>query len=293
MIDTRLITFLEVAKTKNITRAASILNLTQPAVSQQIKYLEEYYDINLLKKDGRSIDLTEEGKIFYKYAKEMEILSRDIEHTLENKKSIVKRYNMGATMTIGGYVLPFLLGKYKEDNENIDIILQVENTRKILDSLRNKYIDLALVEGPFDKEKFLYKKFKDDELVLAVPLSHKFTKRSEVSIEEILKGNLILRESGSGTRDIIEYYFRDKGYTLNDDKIYMEIGNISAIISLVQSNLGYTIISKEAIKKEVEYGNMKIVPIKDSRIKREFNFVYLEDSPREFIEDFIDFCLSI
>ena len=290
MIDQRLITFISAAEIGSFTRAAEALNLTQPAVSQHIKFLEEYYGVNLFKKQGRDITLTEEGKLLYKYCKEIEKLHREAENKLKNSGTIVKSYNLGATMTIGAYVLPHVLGKYKEEHKNIDIILQVNNTEEITEKLLNRKIDLALVEGPFNKDRFNHVKMKDDELVLAVSPNHEFSEKNEVTLEDIIKGKLILREKGSGTRKIFENKLEDLGFNIDEMRVYMEIGDISAIKSLVEANLGYTIISKESIKREIEKGTICKKPIKDIRIFREFNFIYLKNGKEEFIDNFIEFC---
>ncbi|SHK23601.1 LysR substrate-binding domain-containing protein [Tepidibacter formicigenes] len=195
-------------------------------------------------------------------------------------------------MTVGEHVLPYVLGEYKNTYRNIDIRLSVNNTKVITEKLLNREIDLALIEGCFDKSKFNYKKLKDDELVLAVSSKNRFSKNKEVSLDEILNGNLILREKGSGTREIFENKLVELGYSLEKINVYMEIGSINAIKSLVESNLGYTVISKEAIKREVNLGVINIVPIKDVRIIREFNFVYLNDGFIDFIDDFINFCYT-
>ncbi|MFL0269095.1 LysR substrate-binding domain-containing protein [Candidatus Clostridium radicumherbarum] len=287
-MDIRLLTFITVSKTKSYTKAAELLNITQPAVSQHIKFLEEEYNVKLIKKSGRSLDLTEEGLILFDYAEEIKVLYSALEMRLKHKSGIIKKYNLGASMSIGGYILPYILAKYKKINENVNIFLQVNNTEEILEKLINGRLDFALIEGPFDKNKFKYKKFKDDELVLAVSANNNFTKLTEVTVEEILKGNLILREEGSGTRKIFENKLIELGYSLNDLSGCMEIGNISGIKSLIELNLGYSIISRETIKKELSQGTIKTVAIKDIKIFREFNFVYLEED--EFIDSFIDFC---
>lgn len=113
MMDIRMTTFLTVAKIKNFTKAGEILNLTQPAVSQHIKFLEEYYSTDLIKKQGRTIALTEAGEVLFKYAKELDVLYRSLEIDVRNTSQTKKVYNVGATMTIGGYVLPYILGEYK------------------------------------------------------------------------------------------------------------------------------------------------------------------------------------
>ncbi len=290
LLDTRLITFITLAATKSFTKTAEVLKITQPAVSQHIKFLEQRYEVCLISKQGKGFYLTEEGLILLKYAEEINTLYRMLEMNLKNKSAIAKTYNIGASMTIGGYVLPFLLGKHKKLHENIDILLQVNNTEEILKKLISGKIDFALIEGLFDKNKFKYKKFKEDELVLAVSKDHDFAKERVVDIGDVINGNLILREKGSGTRDILENTLIEFGYELNDLKSYMEIGSISAIKSLVELNLGYTIISRESIRKELKIGTIKEVAIKGFSINREFNFVYTYEE--KFIQEFIDFCIS-
>jgi len=290
MIDQRLITFLTVAEIGSFTRAAEALNLTQPAVSQHIKFLEEYYGVSLFKKQGRDIALTEEGKLLFKYSKDIERLHREVENKLKNSGTIIKSYRVGATMTIGAYVLPHILAQYKKENKNIDINLQVNNTEEITEKLLNRKIDFAIVEGPFHKDRFNHIKFKEDELVLAASPNHEFCKREVVNIEDIIEGQLILREKGSGTRKIFENKLTDLGININKIRVYMEVGDISAIKSLVEANLGYTIISKESIKKEIEAGTICQIPINNVRIFREFNFIYLNNGEEEFIYSFIEFC---
>ncbi len=291
-MDIRLETFITVAKIKNFTKASEILNITQPAVSQHIKFLEEYYGVIFMKKSGKTMKLTEEGKILYKHAVELDRIYKNIESKFRNKGNINKTYCLGASMTIGGYILPYILAEYKNCYKNIDILLQVNNTEEIIQKLLNRKIDLALIEGNFHKKKFEYTKYKDDELVLAVSHLHAFSERKSVNIDEVLKGNLILREKGSGTREIFENKLLERGYELKDFKPYMELGSITAIKSLVEANLGYSIISKETIKKEIASGKIKTVHIEGLKIFREFNFVYLKDSDEEFVKNFIVFCLK-
>lgn len=292
VLDLKILTFLTLAKVKNFTRAAELLNLTQPAVSQHIKFLEDYYGVTLVKKQGRYITLTEEGKVLLKYAMDLQRLYKDIELQFKNKNTIYKTYNVGASMTIGGYVLPGILAKYKEENPNINIKLHVHNTEEILRLLKDRDLDLAIVEGLFDKSKYSYRKFKDDELVLAASAKSRLLVHRKIKINEILNGELILRERGSGTREILENKLIELGYDLNCLKPYMELGSISAIKSLVENDLGYTIISKETIKKELLAGFIKTIPIEGMKILRDFNFVYLSNYDEGFVDDFIAFALN-
>ncbi|MBA1335541.1 MAG: LysR family transcriptional regulator YeiE [Firmicutes bacterium] len=261
MTDIRLVTFIALAKTKSFTKASEILNITQPAVSQHIRYLEGYYGIPLVKKKRKGIELTEEGEILLKYAQDIDLLYKTLEMKLKNRAGTVKTYHVGASMTIGGYVLPHILGKHKKLYQNIDILLQVNNTVEILEKLSMGTVDFAVVEGLFDKGRFKFKKLKDDELVLAVSPGHPFAKKESVSMEEVLAGNLIIREKGSGTRRVFEGKLTELGYDIDHFKGYMEVGSISAIKSLVELNLGYTIISMETIRRELETGTIKVVRV--------------------------------
>ena len=290
MIDIKLETFITVADTKNFTRAASILNMTQPAISHHIKLLEEYYNVKLLEKKNKNMELTEAGRILYKYALEIDKISKLAKNHLSNESSIIKRYNVGATLTIGGYVLPPIIGNYKVNNKNIDVILQVENTENIIQKLFSGEIILGVIEGPFDKSKVIYEKFKDDELVFAISKNHEMAKKKKITLEEIFSEKLMLREKGSGTRQIFEDYMEQQGFEPKNITPYMEIGDITAILSLVESGLGATVVSKEALNSTLMSKKFKALSIKNMKMKREFNFIYLKNSNIDFIKNFIEFC---
>lgn len=292
MIDAKILTFITVARMKNFTKAAEILNITQPAVSQHIKALEQYYNVKLFYKKGKDIGLTEEGEILFQYALNIHRLEKKVKTQLRNKGAIIKKYNVGATLTIGGYVLPEIIGEYKKAYENIDIILSVENTDTILKQLKNGDIHFGVIEGLFDKTKVRYKKFMDDELVFVVSPHHPLAHRNSITIKEVLHDKFILREKGSGTRKIIEDALYLRGYTIDDINVYMEIGSITAILSMVELGLGCTIISKEAVKNSIINNKLKIISIKDLKIIREFNFVYMDNINMDFIEHFREFCLK-
>ncbi len=293
MMDSKLTTLINVARLKSYTRAAELLNLTQPAVTQHIKQLEEYYGVKLIMKKGRQISLTEEGELLVRNAKEFEANYLLLERKLRNKSAVIKRYNIGATLTIGEFILPDLLGRYKSLGKNIDVIMHVHNLEEVLKKTGAGEFDLGIVEGPFEKSRFRYQKLKEDELVLVVSPQNSMSGKEKIEIGEIINnGGLILREKGSGTRIIFENKLQQLGYALSDVKIYMEVGSIGAIKSLVEANLGYTVISREAVRREVEAGRLAVVPIDGVKIMRDFNFVYLDHGPADFIESFMAFVIG-
>lgn len=290
MIDTKLKTFINVAETKNFTKSASLLNMTQPAISQHIKFLESHYNVKLFRKGKNTLELTSEGEFLYKNALELYRISMYIENSLENSSSFIKRYRLGASLTIAGYTMPKLIGKYMDKNKNVDIILNIDNTENIMNKLLDGQIDLGAVEGPFDKTKVKYTTFKKDELILIVSPKHPFAKRKYVDVQDVLKDRLILREKGSGTREVFEKYLLKSGHVLTKEHIHMEISNINTIVALVCENLGCTVISKEAVKEQLTNGCVVTIPIKGFNMKRDFNFIYKENNIQKFSKDFINFC---
>lgn len=290
MIDNRMKTLITLVESGSFSRTAEILNITQPAVSQHIKSLETEYKTTILTNRRKDLKLTPNGKIIFEYANELNRLSMILVNKLESEAEEVKRYNVGATMTIGGYVLPHILGLHKQKYPNVDIMFTVENTKDVVDKLCKGEIDLGVVEGPFDRAHIKYEKFRDDELILVTSPSHGFSSLGEVTIDMVLESKLILREKGSGTRRILEDELAVKGYKIKDQSVYMEIGSIQGLVSLVESNLGCTIISREAVKDSLKSGKLVEIKMKDFKIIREFNFVYFDES--DFIDSFTEFCIS-
>jgi DNA-binding transcriptional LysR family regulator len=290
MIDYRLVSFISLAKLKTYTKTAEYLNLTQPTITQHIQYLENFYDVDLVVRNKRRIQLTEEGELLLEYAKQVDSLAKGIKRRLDNKNSIVKKYNIGATLTIGEYVLAKILGKYQEENPNIDITLTVQNTETILKKLDREEIDFGLIEGSFDTTKYESKRLKKDQLRLVLSPQHRLAKRESVDLEELLNEKFILRESGSGTRSSFEEAILAEGYSIKDLNVQMEIGNLNAIRTLVLENLGITVISQEVVKEELANNSLVAIPINGVDLEREFNFVYLSHyQSKDFIDQFIDF----
>lgn len=292
MIDPKLITFLTVCKLRNFTKAASILNLTQPAVTKQIQTLENHYGTSLLRRQGRSIELTPAGQMLLDYAIALQAQTAVLERKIKNSFSPEKRYVIGATLTIGEYTLPEILGKYRQRYPDREIIMQVQNTEGITQKLQSGELDLGLVEGPFDSRKFSFTKLCGDELVLAAATQSELAQHGIVELEQVLQHKLILREEGSGTRRVLEDKLLEFGYHLNQSNVYMEMGSLGAIKLLVESDLGYTVISKAAIQKELNAGTLVCIPIRGVRFYRDFTFIYLPESPHVFLNRFIRFAVE-
>lgn len=278
MIDNRLQTFLTLCETCNYTKTAQKLNMTQPAVSQHIHFLENYYQVVLISGKGKNFSLTEEGKALQEYVKTLNANSERILPLLQHIKNKVKPLNFGATLTIGEYTIPPILYQiFREDPES-NISMFVENTHILQKMLWDGKIDFALLEGHFNQNQF-EARLISDEIFIGVCSPDNKNASKPVSLDALLEQNLILREPGSGTRDILEQALYNQNLSINDFKRKIEIGNMNAIKELCHQNIGITFMYREAVKKEISQGYLKEIPIQNFSISHPFNFVYLKNCP--------------
>ncbi|CEP67020.1 Transcription regulator HTH, LysR [Moorella glycerini] len=293
MYDPRLKTFVTVATLKSFSRAARILFLSQPTVSLQIQSLEEQYGLPLLNREGKEITLTQAGELLYQYASEIIGLSLEAETEIIKLTGRLKgKLVIGATMTIGEYVLPKIVGSFKQQYPEVEILMEVGNTERIVRLVNQGRFDLGIIEGPIKNYHLVKEKFMEDELVLIVPRGHPWTELEAVHFEELCNARLILREPGSGTRQVLVEALLSRGIKLSQLNVYMELGSTEAIKAAVEVNLGVSILSKMAIVKELRLGSLQTVAIKNLRIMRTFDFIYQENYLTGLAKEFIEFCLK-
>lgn len=293
MLDNRLQTFLTLCETQNYSQAAKKLNITQPAVSQHIQYLENFYNVLLISNKGKNFGLTEEGKVLLEYSKSLKANSERILPLLQSIKNKSKPLNFGATLTIGEYTVPPILSQIFKEDPEISISMVVENTLVLQKMLWEGRIDFALLEGHFNEGEFESKLFSNETFIgICSPENKNSSKVS--SIEELLEQNLILRETGSGTRDILEKALYNQNLSVMSFKRRIEISNMNAIKELCHQNVGITFMYKEAVKKEISLGYLKEIPIKNFNISHPFCFVYLKNNPdRSQIESWLEKFISL
>ena len=277
MLDFRFNTFLTLCKIRNYTKTAEILHITQPAVSQHIKYLEESYGVTLFNYSGKTLTLTEAGKTLYDFALAIQSSSDRVRLMISTPEEINYPITFGTTLTIGEYIMPNLLIKLVSDFPRINITMYVGNTQSLLEKLRDGDIDFAILEGHFDKSNYNSLLFSLANFIGVCSSNHPFA-NSKVSFQDIFNERLILREKGSGTREIFEQILYEHNTTMKSFKQIMEIGNISVIKEIVSKNLGISFLYEEAVKDELASGVFKKINIKDLDVEREFNFVFLKDS---------------
>lgn len=274
----------------SISQAARLSFVSQPAVTRQIHQLENYYGTLFFDRSEGKMTVTETGKLLYPFAKA-------IVHDFDRSKEVIHQVTgesnaslrMGASLTIGEYLLPSLLGSFKKQAPDIKVTLTIKNTPSVLEDLSNEIIDLALVEGIFEQKNFIVEKFGEDELVLVCPTDHIWRNRTEINIEELANERMIWRESISGTRLIVESTLREHG-VLDSIESYMEIGSTQAIKSAVESGLGISILPRLTMTRELEQGFLHEIKITGVEIKRN---LWLVKKPQRFrsngVSSFVDF----
>ncbi|CAH0179341.1 LysR family transcriptional regulator [Peribacillus sp. NPDC101481] len=274
----------------SLSQAARLSFLSQPAVTRQIHQLENYYNTLLFDREEGRLRVTEAGKLLYPFAK---AIVNDFNHSKEVIQQSTGKYNanliVGASLTIGEYLLPSLLGRFKKQQPEIKVTLTIKNTPRVLEDLSNDVIDLALVEGLVENTDFIVDKFAEDELILVCPSDHPWKDRKEIQLDELGNERMIWRESISGTRLIVENMLREHG-VLEKIESYMEIGSTQAIKSAVEAGLGISILPRLTVARELEQGFLREVDI--SRIDMARN-LWLVRKNKRFnkigVSKFVDF----
>jgi DNA-binding transcriptional LysR family regulator len=274
----RLVVFRTVAEQRSFRKAAEELYLTQPAVSLQIKALEEDIGVQLFDRTGAQIALTEAGKVLLGYSQQANALFVQAEHEIAALSGDhAGQLALGASTTIAQYVLPRLLGEYCKEHPRVHPTLISGNTEQIVEAVEKQKIELGFIEGPARSREVKIEPFLEDELVLIASTAHEWAERASISVSDLCSAPLLMRERGSGTRRVIEMALERHGIKRNSMHIVMELDSTEAIKSAVEAGLGVGFVSRCAIAKDLRLGtNFKIVAIDGLQIKREFLITYIK-----------------
>ena len=270
--------FCEIARVKSFSKAAKLLHLSQPAVSGQIHSIEDYYGAQLFERSSSGVTLTEVGQIVYKRAKEILKLHEQLEKEIDGlAKKENQRLIIGASSVIGNYTLPCSLWNYKEKYPLVDLKLEIKNAETILSMLADDKINLALVEKDAftsHENDFITHPVIDDELIVISPSKRPWITKQAISLEEFKKAPLIIREKGSGIRQIFENILESWGMSIDDFNVVTEMGSIDAIKSTVGAGLGVAICGRVAVRKEIRAGIIHPLFIEGKSIKIQYMVVY-------------------
>ena len=284
--------FITVADKKNFSKAAKALSLTQPAVSFQIQTLEQYYQTMLFDRVNRHVKLTAAGELLLDYAVHMNNLQAELERNMQQLTGHVKgELLVGASTTIGEYILPYVVGAFKQEYPDVNATIQIMNTNDIAENVNNKSFDLGIIEGPVElTENMESIAFLEDELVLAIPSNHPFAAKESITLEELKTLPYITREPGSGSRLIFEQALIDADFDIEELHMVMELGSTTSIKSAIMGGLGISTISKWAIQDLVKTGKVAALTIEGLTLKRTFNIILNNDKfHSEATGKFLDF----
>ncbi|MDW3096341.1 MAG: LysR family transcriptional regulator [Gammaproteobacteria bacterium] len=273
MADRRLQVFYTVARLLSFTKAAETLHMTQPAVTFQVRQLEDHFDTRLFDRTHNRVALTEAGRKAYEYAEEIFSLYAEMENTVKELTGDVSgALTMGASTTIAEYMLPALLRGFTVEFPDINLRLKVSNTEGIVSMVENSMIDLGVVEGPVANKNLLVEVCRVDQLVVVVPPGHEIANRESISLEEVMNYPFICREEGSGTREVILDHMVGLGLDRNNLNVSLELGSPESIKGAVEAGMGISIASLATLEKELKLGTLVAVTL-DPPMERSFSFV--------------------
>jgi LysR family transcriptional regulator, transcriptional activator of the cysJI operon len=262
--------FLTVCDTSTMTRAAKILYMTQPSVSQVIAELEREYGVRLFERLNHRLYLTNAGERLRSYASHILNLSEQAKKELADLGA-GGSIRIGASLTIGTHLLPGIVNAYHQEMPEVEIFTQVDNTSVIEKLILEDELDLGLVEGPVYSPHIREEMLSDDDLIIICGPGHPLWGREKIEIDELAGKAFIIREPGSGTRDIFERVMSGVGANWKIAGVY---NNTEAIKQAVRGNLGLAVVPKISVEEEIDRGLVRSIEVKDLNLKRKFNLVY-------------------
>lgn len=278
MLDFRTETFLTVCQTMNFTVAARQLNITQPAVSQHIHFLEEQYHTSLFIYRNKQLFLTRSGEILRKHLLTMKNDETAILEELKNNYYGIESLSIGVTMTIGEYAIVDKLASFLIHHPEINIHLHYGNTAQLLNMLDNGQIRMAIVEGNYPKENYSHKKYSTEDYIAVCAASHNFMMDHPHTINDLVCERLLVREQGSGTRNILEQSLIARGLRISDFIHYTEVENMHTIIGLLKKDCGISFLYKIAVEPELQSGVLKEIPLRDFKMQHDFDIIWEKHS---------------
>lgn len=277
MLDFRVYTFLTVCEYMNFTKAAEALHVTQPAVSQHIRYLETLYGIRLFSSEGKKIHLTPAGeKLLYVATaiKNDELFLKELLHCVPSRGPALK---FGTTITISESVIATPLAEYIRRHPGANISVAIGNTDELLHKLTSGEIQFAMVEGYYSQELYDSLVYRTEPFIPVCAAGHFFPKEPE-RLRDLLGEHLLVREPGSGTRDILEKNLELRNIHMDDFRNITEIGSMHVMLQLLEKDTGITFLYKTAVEKGIRDGMVRELHLRDFQMEHDFAFIWNKGS---------------
>lgn len=286
--------FVAVAEQGSFTKAAKILYMTQPAVSAQIKALEERLEIQLLERHDKIITLTEAGELLLTEAGKMLTLYDEFLDAINELKGVRRgRLIIGASTIPGEYLLPQVIGGFKKQYPEVEVVLKISDTGRVVEQLTNRSINLGIIGASVKADNLNLSPVLKDELILIAAVNHPLAKKKNVQAADILKNAFILREPGSGTRMVIDRMLSQNGMGLQDLQVEMELGSTRAVITAVEAGLGISVVSRLAANESLLLKRIKEINAPGWNIERSLFLVrndtmYMSHATQAFINFLVE-----
>ena len=276
MLDFRIETFLEVCRVMNFTKAAKRLHITQPAVSQHIHALERQYKTKLFEHVGKQLFLTEAVRMVLQTATTRRHDAQHLQDTVAQLASS-RRICFGATLTVGEYIMPEPLTRLLEREPDTRLCMTVANTSELLRLLDQGKIDFAIVEGFFQKQAYDSMVYRTEKY-LAVCAPGNTHCSSVQKLEDLLEERLLVREPGSGTREVLQRALEERNLTVEDFRLLTELGSLNAIKSMVCAGIGISFFYQPVVQTELDAGLLVEIPLQDFSVTHNFTFLWRKKS---------------
>lgn len=284
-MDHHLQVFITVVEQENFSRAAEELHMTQPAVSQYIRALEENIGTRLLERTNKYVRLNKAGEIVYHHGKEISGLYTKMQTLVDDLMNKANGpLSIGASYTFGEYILPRMIGKLREDYPHIQPSITIGNTEKIAQLVDSHQLDIGIVEGHFNDKDLIIEEFAKDSMVLVGSPDNKITTMEQINSDVLNAETWIIREQGSGTREATDKVLNSLG--LSPDKL-MDFSSTQLIKESVEAGLGISLMSEWTIQRELKSGYIKLIDVDGLPLSREFSIITKSRFQTKALEVFI------
>lgn len=290
MVDQKIYTLLAVEECRNFTKAASRLSITQPAVSQHIRALEQELGVRIFDRINGKLLLSHQGEAVVNYAKKEVALYSNLLKKLSDNAAEMDHLTVGITHTAESNPIAETLAKYCAQRGSISIKMITDTVSNLCTMLKSYELDIAIIEGRIADPAIHHLLLDTDYLVLAVATDHPFAKKSMVTLEELKQERMILRLPDSGTRNLFQAHLESNNMSLDEFNVILEVDNMATIKDLIRRNLGVSVLARSVCLDELKKGKIAVLPVENLSMTREINVAYNNDFTQfDMLHDIVRF----
>ncbi|QJA07514.1 LysR family transcriptional regulator [Romboutsia sp. CE17] len=280
--------FYRTAKCLNMSQVAKDMYISQPSISQCISEIESEIDTKLFDRIGKKLYLTHEGQIFYEYTRRILNIYEEGINVVRSSKSNKGKLVIGASTTIGTYIMPYIIHKFNQKEKDIEISMIIDNKQNIEELILNNKVDIGFIEGTVNSKEIILKDIWMDELVFISSVDHEWNGKKYLDIEDLKNNKFIIREDGSGTRERFEDFLENKDIKFDS---YIELSNLEAILNYVKLNIGVSCLPYMSVLSEENSKSINVYRLKDHNINRSlYSAIHKDKYISKPIECFMEFC---